>query len=420
MKMLSSQEYLQHHQISISNAQQFGWLVRRNIGVSNLNIDAKFKVDECIARYFFTWGENISQIKIDEDASGDVYLIPMHCRKLKSVWFNSSEIGTVLRDILCYNPSLEEVAFEDVTVPSRLWKDVTLPKIKTLQISDIHHLSKRSCQAVGRVCEGLTQLRLSSLGLSSPDSIWDITILSKDLKSLDLSATNVNGTTISAIAQWNTRIVNLSLRDCDEIDDLSIWSIAQHLRELRTLDIRGCMALTDESLNHLSEFCAEQLVELFLDLDIFHAVPIAALLCKCTSLRAFGLEFTRDVVFTGEDLNDVFKALQTIERLHLHGARLISDTVLILAGRYCKCLTHIQLQPIEGPTTPDPAVAVYVTTAGLFALFDGCPQLLRLIVYEECPLLRQDLAIMMWKAVRKGLKNTCDESIDYDAMKRDV
>eukprot|EP01032_Pedospumella_encystans_P010526 gene10526-12294_t len=202
----------------------------------------------------------------------------MHCRNLKSVWFNSCEIGTVLRDILCYNPLLEEVALEDVTVPSKLWKDVTLPKLKTLQISDIGHLSKRSCQAVGRVCEGLTQLRLSSLELSSPDSVWEITILCKDLMSLDLSDTNVDNTTISAIAQWNTRTVNLSLRNCDEIDDLSIHSIAQHLRELRTLDVRGCMALTDESLNHLSEFCAVQLVELFLDLDIFHAVTVAALL----------------------------------------------------------------------------------------------------------------------------------------------
>ena len=63
---------------------------------------------------------------------------------------------------------------------------------------------------------------------------------------------------------------------------------------------------------------------------------------------------------------------------------------------------------------------ILLFSVGFNALKMGCPHLRRLVVYQDCHLLENELAIRMWQDARRGLTITSDDSFDYDAMKCDI
>lgn len=322
----------------------------------------------------------------------------------------------ILHDILSYNPFLEEIAFQDVDLEPFVLENVCFTRLRVLRVTNMDCVGKEFCHAMRQLCDGLTHLCLSEANLASPELIIDLTKQYGRLRSLDLTDTNVNGAGMAAVVLSCPLIANLSLKQCSLVDDDSILSIAQGLQELRTLDIRDCAQLTDNSIKHLTNNCAAQFRVLYLGCTFVHLITVVALLRKCCGLHTLGLEVSDDVRYADIDLCDVFTALQQIQRLHLHGAGLIADNVLRLVGHYCKNLTHLELRPIWEPLEP----VHYFSAQGLFALQEGCPKLQKLIVFEECTLLHQELAIMLWQVLRPGLVITCKDTIDYDAMKYDV
>ena len=59
-------------------------------------------------------------------------------------------------------------------------------------------------------------------------------------------------------------IVNLSLHYCLKLTDVELQLIARHLHSLRSLNVRNCEMLTDDSLQYLCDYRANTLEVLYL------------------------------------------------------------------------------------------------------------------------------------------------------------
>jgi len=417
LKILSSREFAHHLQISISQSIELSWCMMKNIGASSIKIDAVLRVGTNISNYFLDWGKYIREVYFTADASGDLYLIPMHCRNLLSVSCHSKQMELIFHDILFFNPTLRVVAVHSV-YPCSL-KDIHLPQLRKLEFTNFLFLGKESCQEMAQLCDSLTHLNLSRADLESPELVLEFTSQNKCLNSLDFSCSEVNSTLLSTIAQQCPRIVNLSLYNCvNTIDDAAILHIAQHMTNLRTLDIRGCSELREVSLVHLTQHCAARLDALFFYCSFQSLFTIAALLQACTNLHTLGLEAYDEVHFSSIHLHNVFKPLQHIRKLHLRGVGLIADNILMLVGQYCISLTHLALLPedevqAEHTGAPDG----FFTPKGILALKEGCLRLRTLIVHKNCPLLKNKLAILMWQTSNPGFFITSDDTLNYDPMK---
>lgn len=116
----------------------------------------------------------------------------------------------------------------------------------------------------------------------------------------------------------------------------------------------------------------------------------------------------------------MFCGMSGLQRLQLHGVGLIADHVLRYVGRYCKSLKAIELRPVDDHLQWENEGKEYFTECRLLALQRGCPQLLNLLVYKNCPLLKNKLAIALWQQLKPGLSIIGSDYLDYDAMKCNI
>lgn len=83
-------------------------------------------------------------------------------------------------------------------------------------------------------------------------------------------------------------IVNLNLRNCNDLTDASVGLVARKLRHLRTLNLQGCKSLTDASLSQLAQHLHQTLAYLQLGRNpLITRVAMDALRAKCTKLHTF-------------------------------------------------------------------------------------------------------------------------------------
>lgn len=415
-RILSSPQFVQRKTLCVSRVKEFAWFVSRSIGVYTIDIDAKLQVSQARFDYFELWGKDVREVHFRPGASGDLFIVLMHCRNLVSVSFLGPNTAQVFCDVLSNNRHLEEVRFVNVNIEPYLLRSTVLPRLHTLQLTSCG-LGKDLSERLSLLSDCITRLRLSDLLFVDIVNILNVLRRFKELRTLDLSGTSITNEGVNAITLMCTRILNLQLTRCEE-------SVAQILVELRTLDIRGCK-LTDQSFLYLAKHRAAQLVTLYVDIEIPRMSTVVTLLQKCTRLHTLGLVLSDDCrLWVDETLHSAFQAVAHVQRLYLHGAGLIHDDILTLVGQYCHCLTHIELRPIEEYEDEfedsDIKFEDYFTAKGLFALKVGCPRLRRLIVYKDCPLLENELAVRMWQDARRGLMIISEGSIDYDAMKSEM
>lgn len=385
--------------------------------------DVKITACKAIFKYFDRWGKDIREICFDWKASGDLYIIPMYCTKLVSVSFFATEPGLapLFRTILCCSPSIQEIMFEHIRIEPCLIQNMTLPRLQTLYYIGGKLASNSVCREMSQISDKVTRLCLAEVEIEKPDSICEFITPFKDLRTLNLSRTNVDSATMTTVTQMCPRLVNLALHCCENITDVGILSIAQNLVELRTLDIRGCRELSEVTAEHLLQHCTVHLTMLYFNIDVVWDETTTKLLQKFTSLHTLGLEYHDKNSYAVEaDLHEMFNALSRLQRLQLHGVGLIADHILRYVGRHCKSLQAIELRPVDDHLQWENEGKEYFSECGLLALQKGCPQLSSLLVYKNCPLLKNKLAIALWQQLKPGLSIIDSDYLDYDAMKCDI
>ncbi|KAL8519823.1 hypothetical protein ACS0TY_010675 [Phlomoides rotata] len=168
-----------------------------------------------------------------------------------------------------------------------------LPSLQCLDASYCRKLTDKGLLSVAKGCHDLRALHvvgcrfvtdallcslstncknLEELGLQGCTNITDsgLTVLvegCKRLKHIDLNkCSNIGDIGVSNISKaCSSSLLTLKLLDCYKIGDKSIFSLAEHCKNLEALVIGGCRDLSDESIKSLASACYNSLKNLRMD-----------------------------------------------------------------------------------------------------------------------------------------------------------
>ncbi len=146
-----------------------------------------------------------------------------------------------------------------------------------------------------------------------------------------------------------TNLNELSLRDCDYVNDCCLQYLCSHLTFLESLDISFCISVTDQSLGAIAK-SLHQLQHLYLQaVDHISSNGMKLVVAKCTKIKTLDLSFCDWMDNECLDVISKSPLCETLEQLDLSCANITDEGILVLS-RSLRRLKHLKIGQCNGLT----------------------------------------------------------------------
>eukprot|EP00111_Clytia_hemisphaerica_P022499 TCONS_00066167-protein len=139
-----------------------------------------------------------------------------------------------------------------------LYAAVKCQNIKSLDVS-WSNVSNNSIQSISKASTRLEKLCLNGCQAITDDSI--IKIVKKHGESLEvlevLGCFNISFLSTNAVSEYCKRLIKLNVGQCHKITNGALSTISKSLPKLQVLDIRGCKQIRDISLKNIAVGCQQ-------------------------------------------------------------------------------------------------------------------------------------------------------------------
>ena len=272
--------------------------------------------------------------------------------------------------------------FHRITSDESLWRSVVLIKKHNINDDTLHKIAQKHpssltishCNTKNITLEGLCNLfrtcsqSLTVLDVSGSSGgvfvgesvLQHVSSRCQNIRSLDVSWSNVGNEGVQSICHASKRLVHLSLNGCQSITDESIKAITEkHCESLEVFEVFGCFNITPISINLIAFKCKQLRI---LNLGQCHKVTNPALcaiargLSKLESLDIRGCKLVRD-----SSLREIIMSCHMLSTLVIANCPSVTDSTLITLASVC-----LQLRCL------DVCGAGKITDRGVEALAKSC------------------------------------------------
>lgn len=351
----------------IDNIKVVEWLVKRCVKLSHFDVGIKLS-SRPMADYFRCLGQSITTLS-QGGCGTDIEYAAKHCRNLVYLSYYPSSNDFSLTELLRDNPKLQELRLKSV-VNDKVYDSFSGLSLSHLKVLAMHvnHSSQRCLPTILNAAPNLVRLSITnSFDILRTEILQPIAQHCPNLRSLSLTLFSLQDHVLIEFAEHCPMVTNLELHSNRLLSDAGVLGMVQRLKGLRSLSLQGCVKLTDASLQHLSDHCADTLEVLYIDSDDMSQRGIEALQAKCRSLHT--VHWPHEISsYASLSTSHTFAGKLRITILSVNSIA-VDDSVLSCN----KALPRLLVLDMT-------ANEVNVTAAGLIKLCVDCPLLHTLIV----------------------------------------
>jgi len=262
-----------------------------------------------------------------------------------SVNESNSDMDAVVAQAVMFMPKLKVIG---------LWKchvsNLTLTAlgenchdIRELNLSGNRDITDEGLGALAEGCPLIEKLNLSECSEITDEGIKTIANFCTSLISLDLSGCddNITDDSIKYLATQCSLLKYIDLAFCDEITDSSIIAIADHCRNLKSINITNIdnEGIGDESIVKLAENCNE-LEEVIFEYCLLTNESVLAFAKYCPRLKVINV--AEIVNITDEAIIKLAEGCQELELVNVRGCIQITNDSLEKLGDCCPFLKSVR------------------------------------------------------------------------------
>ena len=204
------------------------------------------------------------------------------------------------------------------------------------------------------------------------------------LREISLSNCNIIESDILSMVHCCPHLIDICLRGCDGVTDISIRAIGECCHEVASLDIGGCHKITDYGLTGFADACRN-----FSDAGTLNHT--SRLQSSSSSLTKMNLRDCRNITDIG--ISAIALHCHQLSFMNLTGCINVTDNCVSALGRHCHNLRTMILcgcTNISGPglsaldqicpllTEINLAACRNITDTGVSALAQHCPNLMKI------------------------------------------
>lgn len=355
-------------QSMIIDIQSKKWLLKRNMGVSTLNLK-ETATDLSLLKQLTGRAECISFEYCDSITTEDLVDVLPSCLKLKSLILNRSLNSFVWGSIAANCRELESISvpgtkglcaahFAMLTVSCKRLTNINLdrcyewindicfetiavncPQLRSVQADNCFQCGDSAIQALAQHCHDLHHLsicgwhKLTDEGLNALEACTE-------LSALKMAATSVSSSCVIALTQSCTKLEDISLPSWADSMDLAVAALVRHCPLLASLRCSS-PSFTDASLQYLRS-CL-QLTSLILHNA---SISITALLQShhhCAKLQRLELnQCTLNCAIAAEKLSMV-PAFSSVRNIDIRSAKYLDDIAFVALITQCPNVTELDL-----------------------------------------------------------------------------
>ncbi|MQL72213.1 hypothetical protein Taro_004529 [Colocasia esculenta] len=248
-----------------------------------------------------------------------------------------------------------------------------LPSLQALDVSGCRKLTDKGLVAIAQGCRNLRSLHLcgcksvtdgllqalssscshlENLGLSGCSNITDSSLSllvggCRRIRFLDVSkCSKVGDNGVSRVAEaCSSSLRTLKLLDCYNVGDRSVYSLAESCKNLETLVIGGCRALTEDSIRSLAMGCSSTIRNLRMDwcLDIGDS-SLRCILSSCQNLVALDIGCCDKVTDSAFQVLETTEFESNLKVLKASNCSRITVSSVRLLLKFCKSLEYLDVR----------------------------------------------------------------------------
>ncbi|CAK9139106.1 unnamed protein product, partial [Ilex paraguariensis] len=179
--------------------------------------------------------------------------------------------------------------------------------LRTLHVSACRFVTDELLRALSKYCHKLEELSLQGCANITDAGLTVLVDGCQRIKHLDVNkCSKVGDVGISSVSKaCSSSLITLKLLDCYKVGDESILSLAKYCRNIETLIIGGCQAISNDSVKSLAAACYQSLKRLRMDwcLNVSDS-SLNSILSQCSNLELLDIgccEKVTDAAFEGLD-----------------------------------------------------------------------------------------------------------------------
>jgi len=201
--------------------------------------------------------------------------------------------------------------------------------LTTLNLNGCQRITPVVIENILKDCKSIHTLAIGSMTTLEDKSLVSILRAGSQIKQLYLNNdSKLTNLAVEAAAKLlNTKLEELEIAYCANIDDDAIIHLAKNAPNLTSLNLYGCYKITDKALQALSTLPGEKSLLKKLNLSM------------CRNITDAGLKFLLE-----GDKN----CAQTLESLHLYDCTRISNRGIVLIGEKCPRLRVLEVFGLDG------------------------------------------------------------------------
>lgn len=245
------------------------------------------------------------------------------------------------------------------------------PQMTRLNLKSCVAITDHAIEHVARVCPGLKEIDLSWCNITQ-ESLFHLARHCPDLEKVSVRSCYITDRSVAFLLGHCAHLSKLSLAWCKSLTDKTLKTIAAYQGPLRVFDMRGNERVSAKGLNALfKEKNTFEVVHLkrctHVDDQVLEALSGSAHTLARLNLR--GCDHGGKL--TPRGLARLLEKTTMLESLDLAWHAYLDDGVLQTLGTHVKGLRKIDLSG-----------CVNITSLGLNALFEGCPKLEKVILFD--------------------------------------
>ncbi|KAK1429618.1 hypothetical protein QVD17_11832 [Tagetes erecta] len=285
------------------------------------------------------------------------------------------------------------------------------PNLTELSIEACSNISDEGLQAIGQRCRNLKSVSLKNcLEIGDQGIASLLASASYSLTKLKLHTLNVSDMAMAVIGHYGIAVTDLALTDLCKVTEKGFWVMGhgQGLQKLRSLTVASCFGLTDigveavgkgcPNLKQLSLYKCALLSDNGLYLFAKSAVSLESLLLdechRVTQCGIFSMFINRDTKLKSLALKSCLgykdmttrislSRCNTLKALSVHNCPGFGNSSLMLFGKLCPELQHVELTGLHGITDNGFTPLIECCEAGLVKVnISGCVNLTDNVVCE--------------------------------------
>mgnify|MGYP006190644015 CR=1 FL=1 len=334
IQLLRSFQFSFDAPVEISGNYKMGWLLNRNVTVSDVKFVRELNRTDVsgISKYLRTYGSSVRSVHFNGGDQVEINLVAIFCRALTRLCITAASLTSEFSNVLHCNPNIQHLVVENVRCKEpNLMEGLSFHTLQSLCMVGVVAGDYKGCL-----------WHESTHGNCIHTVIWDNCVFrEKDFRALltncpQLRSFSCNGCPLGELCLLDnyvhlmTRLINFSASDDDSLTDATLLTLARNLTSLRTLNIRGCNFLTDQSLLHIAEHSRTTLEVLYADIKNPESKETGQVLetfsQKCTKLTLLNVNCRDKLLCTGRGTSMLVRGCPALRTLVVNRRETICES----------------------------------------------------------------------------------------------